>query len=85
MLHRVSFGQAECQLCLPCIVHMHDLPYLPSLAVAQDAVLLCLAQSAHMLSLQVVIGVGLLAAVSYAVKQFVAPKVSQWYHEWRPG
>lgn len=36
-----------------------------------------------MLSLQVVIGVGLLAAVSYAVKQFVAPKVSQWYHEWR--
>ena len=42
-----------------------------------------LVQSAHMLSLQVVIGVGLLAAVSYAVKQFVAPKVSQWYHEWR--
>ena len=33
--------------------------------------------------MQVVIGVGLLAAVSYAVKQFVAPKVSQWYHEWR--
>ena len=32
---------------------------------------------------QVVIGVGLLAAVSYAVKQYVAPKVSQWYHEWR--
>ena len=26
---------------------------------------------------------GLLAAVSYAVKQYVAPKVSQWYHEWR--
>ena len=33
--------------------------------------------------MQVVIGVGLLAAVSYAVKQYVAPKVSQWYHEWR--
>ena len=33
--------------------------------------------------LQVVIGVGLLAGVSYAVKQFVVPKVSQWYHEWR--
>lgn len=26
---------------------------------------------------------GLLAAVSYAVKQYMAPKVSQWYHEWR--
>jgi hypothetical protein len=34
-------------------------------------------------TLQVVIGVGLLAAVSYAVKQYVAPKVSQWYYEWR--
>ena len=33
--------------------------------------------------MQVVIGVGLLAAVSYAVRQYVAPKVSQWYHEWR--
>ena len=22
-------------------------------------------------------------SVSYAVKQFVVPKVSQWYHEWR--
>lgn len=32
---------------------------------------------------QVVIGVGMLAALSYAVKQFVAPRVSQWYHEWR--
>ena len=26
---------------------------------------------------------GLLAAVSYAVKQYLAPRVSQWYHEWR--
>ncbi len=34
-------------------------------------------------TLQVAIGVGLLAAVSYAVKQYVAPKVSQWYNEWR--
>lgn len=33
--------------------------------------------------LQVVIGMGLLAAVGYAVKQFVAPKVYQWVQEWR--
>ena len=26
---------------------------------------------------------GVLAAVSYAVKQYLAPKVSQWYQEWR--
>ena len=32
---------------------------------------------------QVVIGVGMLAALSYVAKQFVAPRVSQWYHEWR--
>ena len=69
----VSLGQDECQLCLP--------SFLPRCGTGCTTT--TLVQSAHMLSLQVVIGVGLLAAVSYAVKQFVAPKVSQWYHEWR--
>jgi len=31
---------------------------------------------------QVVVGLGLLAAVGYAVKQYAVPKVTAWYQEW---
>ncbi len=30
-----------------------------------------------------VVGLGLLAATGYAVKQYLAPRVSQWLREWR--
>ena len=33
--------------------------------------------------LQVVVGLGLVAALGYAVKEYALPKVSQWYKEWR--
>lgn len=33
--------------------------------------------------LQVVVGLGLVAAVGYALKQYAYPKVTQWYKEWR--
>ncbi|EIE19534.1 hypothetical protein COCSUDRAFT_48772 [Coccomyxa subellipsoidea C-169] len=32
---------------------------------------------------QVVVGLGLVAALGYAVKEYALPKVSQWYKEWR--
>lgn len=43
--------------------------------------------SAHVLQLagclQVVVGLGLVAALGYAVKEYALPKVTQWYKDWR--
>ena len=32
---------------------------------------------------QVVVGLGLLAATGYAVRQYLAPRAAQWLREWR--
>lgn len=33
--------------------------------------------------MQVVVGLGLVAALGYAVKEYALPKVTQWYKDWR--